>query len=609
MPLLRLRPRFLALLPVVLILQLAGGPVPISGPSTAVAAVPWSGELDLDRLPSISVPAGEMAVGGLEVRRVRPSPGLANRAGSAGPQPVPSSRVGSRSSQRVPTSDSLSADFILRGGRLLDGGGNPWVRGDVAIRHDRIVAVGRLDGWAAEEEIDVEGLYVAPGFIDPHSHAAGGLGAEDRSHAQPHLAQGITTVFVNPDGGGPWDLSAQREELLEHGLGINVAQLVPHGSIRREVLGMEDRLASATEMDRMRAMVREGMEAGGFGLSSGPFYAPGSYSDTEELVELARVAGEYGGVYTSHIRDEGDYSIGLLAAVDEVIRVAREAEMRGIVTHIKALGPRVWGFSSPVIHRIEGARSEGLEVFADQYAYTASATGLSAALVPRWAQEGGTERMRERFRDPEAGPRIEEEMWENLDRRGGAHRIQFRHHPEEPSIEGRTLEDVAASLEVDVVEAAIRLLEEGSPAIVSFNMHDDDLHAFMRQPWTMTSSDGAFPVWDEGVPHPRSYGAFARKLRKYVVDDGVVRLEEAIRSMTGLPALVHRMEDRGRLQTGAVADLVVFDLDRVQDRATFTSPHHLSEGMVHVFVNGAAALRDGEFTGVRAGRVLRMGGG
>ncbi len=573
----RLRLQLLVLLPVVLMFQLSALSVPILGPTSASATVPGGGDGDLQAQAPVPAVSVDGWAGGL--------PGM------------------------VLSSDSLSADLILRGGRLLDGGGNPWVRGDVAIRDDRIVGVGRLEGWTAAEEIDVEGLYVAPGFIDPHSHAAGGLSAEDRSHAHPHLAQGITTVFVNPDGGGPWELPIQRDELLEHGLGINVAQLVPHGSIRREVLGMEDRLATASEFDRMRDMVRQGMEAGAFGLSTGPFYAPGSYSDTEELVELARVAAEYGGVYTSHIRDEGDYSIGLLASVDEVITVAREAEIRAIVTHIKALGPRVWGFSTPVIHRIERARSEGLELFADQYAYTASATGLSAALVPRWAQEGGTERMRERFRDPETGPRLKEEMWENLDRRGGAHRIQFRHHPEDPSIEGRTLEDVATSRGVNAVEASIRLLEEGSPAIVSFNMHDDDLHAFMRQPWTMTSSDGAFPVWGEGVPHPRSYGAFARKLRTYVVEDGVVSLEEAIRSMTGLPALVHRMDDRGRLQSGAVADVIVFDLDRVRDRATFTSPHRLSEGMVHVLVNGSMALRDGEFTEVRAGRVLRMGGG
>lgn len=502
--------------------------------------------------------------------------------------------------------DTIVADIILRGGRLIDGAGNPWVRGDVAVRGERIVAVGRLQDWTAPQEVDVHGLYVAPGFIDVHSHAAGGLAAEDRSHARPQLAQGVTTVFVNPDGSGPVDLSAQRADLLEHGLGVNVAQLVPHGSVRRAVIGMENRPPTPDELERMRDLVGEGMRAGAFGLSSGPFYAPGSYAATGELVELAKVASAYGGIYTSHIRDEGDYSIGLVAAVDEVITIARESDTRGIVTHIKALGPRVWGFSTAVIRRIEAARDEGVQVFADQYPYIASATSLSAALVPRWAEEGGEERFRERLADPEARTRMEEEMWENLDRRGGAHRIQFRYHSEDPSIEGRTLEQVAEARELDPVEAALALLEEGSPGIVSFNMDERDVHALMRQPWTMTSSDGAFPQWQSGVPHPRAYGAFPRKLRRYVVEERVISLEDAIRSMTSLSAAVHRLDDRGVLREGAVADIAVFDLDAVRDAATFTDPHQLSEGMIHVLVNGEFAIRDREFTGIRSGRVLDM---
>ncbi len=500
------------------------------------------------------------------------------------------------------------ADLVLRNGRVLDGTGNPWVRADVAIRGDRIVAVGRLSGWQGARELDVEGLYVTPGFIDVHTHAAGGLSDPERSAAEPQLAQGITTVFLNPDGGGPVDLAAQKEGLLADGLGVNAALLVPHGSVRGEILGMEDRAPTAAELEAMKALVRRGMEAGAFGLSSGPFYAPGSFADTDELVALAAVAAEFGGVYTSHIRDESDYSIGLVAAVDEVIEVARASGARSIVTHIKALGPRVWGFSTAVVRRIERAREEGLEIFADQYAYTASATGLSPALVPRWAQEGGTARMRERFQDPELRPRILEEMAENLDRRGGPDRIQFRSHDPDPSIEGRTLDEVARERGKDPVEMALALLEEGLPGIVSFNMDDDDLATFMRQPWTMASSDGEFPAWGAGVPHPRAYGAFARRIHTYVVEKGVLTLEEAVRGMTSLPATVHRMDDRGILRAGAVADVAVFDLERVRDLATFTEPHQLSEGMVHVLVNGVLAVEDGAFTGARAGRVLRMGG-
>jgi N-acyl-D-amino-acid deacylase len=499
------------------------------------------------------------------------------------------------------------ADLIFRNARILDGSGNPWVLGDVAVRGDRIVGVGRLSGWRAPIELDVTGLYLAPGFIDVHSHAAEGLADVERSHAFPQLAQGVTTVFINPDGQGPTDLVRQQERLLEHGLGVNVAQLVGHGAVRGSVLGQVDRAASDAELEAMRGLVQAAMEAGAFGLSSGTFYAPGSFAPPGELTLLARVAGAFGGVYTSHIRDESDYSIGLLAAVDEVIEVARGAEVRGIVTHVKALGPRMWGASEAVIERIEAARREGLEIFADQYAYTASATGLSAALVPRWAEEGGASQMRVRLQDPSLRPRILSEMAENLDRRGGADRIQFRSHPPDRSVEGRTLAQVADDRGVEPLEAAVQLLLEGAPGIVSFNMDEGDLLAFMRQPWTMASSDGEFPAWGAGVPHPRAYGAFARRLGVYVVAEGALSLEEAIRGMTSLPALVHRMDDRGRIEVGRVADLVVFDLHRVRDLATFTDPHQLSEGMVHVLVNGTFAVRDGAFTDVRSGRVLRMG--
>ncbi len=251
-------------------------------------------------------------------------------------------------------------DLLIRNGRVLDGTGNPWYRADVAVTGDRVAAVGDLPSATARTVIDAEGLFVAPGFIDTHSHAGPGLAAPGLSPAQPLLAQGITTVVVNPDGGGSVDLEAQRAELLRDGLGVNVALMVPHGSVRREVLGMQDRAPTAAEMERMKALVRAGMEAGAFGLSSGPYYAPGSFSTTEELVELSKVAARYGGVYASHVRDESDYSVGLVAALDEVIAVAREAGLPGIHTHIKALGPRVWGYSSALVKRIDRARDQGI---------------------------------------------------------------------------------------------------------------------------------------------------------------------------------------------------------------------------------------------------------
>jgi N-acyl-D-aspartate/D-glutamate deacylase len=496
-------------------------------------------------------------------------------------------------------------DLVIRNGRLLDGAGNPWIRADVGITGDRIVAIGDLSTARARRTIDAADRYVAPGFIDTHSHAGPGLATAALSAAVPQLAQGITTLVVNPDGGGPTDLAQQRARLTAARPGVNVGLLVPHGSVRGAVLGAQNRAATPAELERMRGIVRAGMAAGAFGLSSGPFYAPGSYAPTEELVELAKVAGEGGGVYTSHIRDESDYSIGVVAAVDEVIRVAREGRLPGIVTHIKALGPNVWGKSATIVARIDSARAAGTEVFADQYPYEASGTSLSASLLPRWAEAGGGDSLRARLADPATRARVRAGMVENLARRGGAERMQFSRYSPDPSVEGRTLRQVADARKADPVDVAMELIARGSAGITSFNMDSTDIATFMRQPWTMTASDGDLVPMGQGVPHPRAYGTFPRKLGKYARDERTVGLEQAIRSMTSLPAAVFRMRDRGTLRPGAFADVVVFDLARVRDAATYTEPHQLAEGMAWVIVNGTVALQDGKATDARGGVVLR----
>lgn len=498
-------------------------------------------------------------------------------------------------------------DIVLRGARVLDGTGNPWYAADVAIAGDRIAAIGNLADTRADLVIDASGLYVAPGFIDAHSHSGPSLANPELSAAAPLLMQGITTVFVNPDGGGAVDLNEQRRALIEARIGVNVALLVPHGSVREAVLGMDDRAPSAAELERMRGLVRAGMEAGAFGMSSGPFYAPGSYAKTDELIELARVAARYGGAYTSHIRDESDYTIGVVAAVDEVIEVAREAGLPGVVTHIKALGPRVWGYGAALVHRIARAREQGIEVYADQYPYEASSTSLSAALLPRWAQAGGRDSLVRRLDDPATRARIRAEAIENLDRRGGADRIMFGRYGPDAAIEGRTLAEVAAERGIDPVELTLTLVRDGGPGIISFNMHESDIRTLMQQPWTMTASDGSLPRMGVGFPHPRAYGTFPRKLRRYALDGDVVGLEAAVRSMTSLPATVFRMPDRGVLRPGAIADIVVFDAARVTDRATYQQPHQLAEGMVHVLIGGRFAVRDGRITAERHGAVLRRG--
>lgn len=493
-------------------------------------------------------------------------------------------------------------DIVIRGGRVLDGSGNPWVRADVGIWGDRVLAVDDLSGAHAGTVIDAAGLWVTPGFIDVHSHAADGLVTADRSEARALLTQGLTTVVVNPDGRSP-DIERQRYQLLEHGLGLNVAQMVGHGSTRGAVLGMEDRQATPAELERMKQIVRAGMDQGAFGLSSGLFYTPGSFADLSEVVALAQVAGDFGGVYASHIRDEADYTIGLLASVDEVIDVARRAGIPGVVTHVKALGPHVWGESGTIVQHIAAARAEGVEMYADQYPYEASSTGLSAALLPRWSQAGGGAALAARFADRDTRARIRAEMIDNLDRRGGAARIQFAGGG--PGIEGRTLQELADEQGIDPVDVAVELITGGGGgSIISYNMDPGDVRLLMAQPWTMTSSDGGLPRFGAGRPHPRSYGTFPRKIRKYVLEDGVIDLATAVRSMTSLPASVFRIRDRGTLRPGGYADVVVFDLERITDRATYLEPHQYSEGVVHVLVNGRMAVRDGELTGTRAGEVL-----
>lgn len=495
--------------------------------------------------------------------------------------------------------------MLIRGGRVLDGTGTPWYSADIGIRGGTLVAVGRLPGATARRIIDAEGLFVAPGFIDGHSHAGPSLALPATAAAVPLLMQGITTIFANPDGGGPTDLVAQATALEAARPGVNVALLIGHNSVRAAVLGMKDREPSGEEMGRMEAMVRRAFEAGAFGLSAGPFYTPGTYSKTEEHIALAGVAAEFDGFYTSHIRDESDYTVGVVAAVDEVIRVAREARLPGIVTHIKVLGPRVWGRSAEIVRNIEAARAAGVEIFADQYPYEASSTGLTAALVPAWAQEGGAGALKARLQHPEVGPRIRREMRENLERRAGAANIQIRRHAPDPAVEGRRLDAIARERMLDPVDAAIGLILAGGATIVSFNMREQDIRAFMVQPWTMTASDGELVAMGEGVPHPRSYGPFPRKLRRYVVEENVLTLERAIHSMTGLPATVLRVRDRGFIRPGLAADVVVFDLAAVRDRSTYDAPHQLSEGMRHVFVNGRPALHAGTVTAERSGRVLK----
>ena len=493
---------------------------------------------------------------------------------------------------------------------MLDGSGTRAVDADVAIRGDRIVAVGDLSGAEAGEVLDAEGLVVAPGFIDGHSHAAFGLTDSALSAARPQLAQGVTTVIVNPDGGGLADLGTQREAMLQDGLGVNVIQLVPYGAVRSAVMGEEDRAPTAAERKRLQARVEEGMQEGTVGLSTGLFYPPGAYTETEEIVEAARVASRHGGVYQSHVRDEGGYSVGVLAANRELIEIARRAQLPAIHTHIKAFGPREWGLSDELVGQIEDARSEGVPVFADLYPYRAAGGSVAGILIPRDALSGGAEALRKRIRDDSTvRSRVLSGIRESIELEGGPSRIQLRSVAPAPRLEGETLEEAAERRDTRPAPLALELFMEGGAGFVTFGMKEEDIETFLRQPWTMVASDGGLSGKGDELPHPRSYGTFARVIDTYVRERDVLDLSEAIRRMTGLYRDAYPISDRGLLEEGMKADVVVFDPERVRAPATYLEPRQLAEGMVHVLVNGRPAIRNGDFTDLRAGRVLQPTGG
>jgi N-acyl-D-aspartate/D-glutamate deacylase len=494
-------------------------------------------------------------------------------------------------------------DVLIRNGHVYDGNGNPWILSDVGIVGDRIRAVGRLGGASAARVIDASGLAVTPGFIDVHSHAGGGLATDALKHGQPILAQGITTVLVNPDGGGPIDLEQQRNRYRRQGIGLNVGLFVPHGSIRQDVMGMSDHDPDSEQVAKMVDMVRKGMRDGAIGLSSGLYYAPGSYSKTGEVIALARMVAQFGGVYASHIRDEGDYSVGVVAAVQEVITIAEQAGLIGVVTHMKALGPANHGLSMALVERIEAARARGVQVYADQYPYNASGTGIGGALIPRWAQVGGRDALMRRIRGQERA-KVVADVKTNLERRGGPDTLIVSRYSANTSFEGKSIGELARAAGRPPEEYSLDLLEKGDASLVSFNMSERDIELIMRQPWTMTSTDGDLVPMGQGKPHPRAYGAFARKLRLYVKERNVIDLPSAIRSMTSLSAQVFALKDRGQIRPGAFADILIFDPAKVHDTATYQEPHQLADGMVYIFVNGDLVRDNGKFLAALPGRVL-----
>ena len=508
------------------------------------------------------------------------------------------------------TMPRADADLVIAGGRVYTGEDAPARIADVVVRGDRVLEV--APGAAARHRrariIDAGGLVVAPGFIDPHTHPDTYIRSADPGERRnaPWLFQGVTTIAIGNDGYGDPDIAGEQAWFARHGVGTNLVPYVGLGPVRSAIIGNDDRAPTAEELQRMRAQVAAAMCAGAFGFSSGLFYVPQRYARTEEVVALAREAALRGGLYDTHLRDESSYSIGLLAAVDEAIAIGREAAIPLHIAHLKALGQDVHGQSLQAIERIERARAAGQRVSADQYPWLASGTQLGAVLLPPWAVDGGRAAFARRMADPATATRIRGEMARNLDLRGGPSRLLLTGLGWEWT--GKTLEQIAAAWKVTPIEAALRVIATprapGLPPAraperaTSFNMDPGDVARIMRQPWVVTSSDGS-----DG--HPRQFGSFPEKYRRYVVEQGVIDEAAFIRRSTGLTADLLGLRDRGYLRAGAYADVVVFDPVRYRAKATYLEPRQLSEGVVTVLVNGQLAIDAGKPTEVRAGRVLR----
>jgi N-acyl-D-amino-acid deacylase len=489
---------------------------------------------------------------------------------------------------------------------VLDGAGNPWVRRDVGVRGDLIAFVGRADvaGVQAHDTVDVTDLLVTPGFWDAHSHAE--LETDVGSQALPQLHQGITTVVLGLDGGGEPAVDSILADYDDRGIAVNALRFVGHGSVRRAVMGMEDREPTADELERMEGLVDRAMSEGAFGLSSGLFYAPGSYATTDEVVALARVAARYGGIYDTHDRDLGAsyQGIGYLASTAEGIEIGERAGTPVIFSHFNPQGAHNYGRAHEGARLIEEARARGVDVMAAQHVYTATQSSLSAYTLPRWAVAGGPEAMRERFDDPDARARLDRETPEMLELRGGAGKILLV--DPRPELNGRTLAQVAEAWGLTVPETVRRIMSEGEASVMNLDLYDaDNTRTLAMKEWMMTCTDGRTPHPGQDIVHPRVYGAFTRKLRLFVYDEPVISLPFAIRSMSGLPSTFFNVPDRGLLREGFYADIAVFDEPRIRDLATYDDPHRYAEGTVHVMVNGRFALRDGEITGERAGRPVR----
>lgn len=498
------------------------------------------------------------------------------------------------------------ADILIKGGKILDGTGNSWYYGDLAVSNGKIVKKGNLDGWTANKVIDARGLFVTPGFIDVHTHI------EDDEKKNPQASNfiydGVTTVVTGNCGLSDADIGRYLGMIDSLKTSVNVAALIGHNNVRKAVMGSAKRDPTEQEMQQMEAIVEKAMKDGAVGMSTGLIYIPGTYSKTEEVLRLAKVAAKYHGVYASHMRDEGD---SVIYAIEEALHIGREAGLPVQLSHFKLSGQQNWGRSKETVPMVIKARQEGLDVTIDQYPYTASSTSLST-LLPDWVLADGRDSIKARLAKPAIRKIVKDYMLQKLARRGLAH-FSFpvvAYYDADTSMNGKSIEAVnkimgKPSDAVNEAETIVQMMEKGGASMVFHGMSEDDVKHIMQYPFNMFASDASIRIFNQGNPHPRGYGTNARVLSKYVRDEKVISIEEAIRRMTSLPANKFKLEGRGLLVEGYAADILIFDENAVKDQSTFEKPHQYSTGFKYVLVNGTVTVDEGVHTGARAGASIR----
>jgi N-acyl-D-amino-acid deacylase len=499
-------------------------------------------------------------------------------------------------------------DLLITNARVIDGSGNPWVRADIGIKNGRIASIGRITPAAAHKTIDAANQIVAPGFIDVHTHVES---IYSLPAAENFVRMGVTTLVTGNCGNSTTDVAQFLGRMKEKPLAVNLATLIAHGSVRRQAMGSDDRPPTPEELKKMEELVEQGMKDGAVGLSTGLIYVPGAYAKTDEIISLARIAARHGGLYATHMRNEGEK---VADAIRESIQIGEQAGLPVEISHFKISNKKLWGQTPMTVGLVREARARGLMVTVDQYAYTASSTSLDSRL-PAWLRAGGLEEAKKRLADPATRERILKEMKEGLKRSGFkdySYAMVASYEPDR-SFNGKSIIEITKQVrgKSDVknqIEQIVAMYEAGGAGMVYHGMSEDDVQRIMREPFTMIASDSGVRQVDESVPHPRGYGNNVRVLGRYVRELQLISLEDAIRKMTSLPAQTFGFRDRGMVREGFAADLVVFDEKTVGERATFEKPHQYPLGISYVVVNGELVFAGGAMTGSRPGMALRGSG-